>query len=583
MSENSLCPICKNELKLKQIYCSRECYKKSRYKLFICKICKKEIMIGSKNNNKVYCSLSCMNSDKERYKNIKEKVKITMMKKYGVEYPSQMKNHFDKVKNTLSERYGVDHPTRIPGYKEKLKKTLLEKHGIENYNNMEKNKETKLKRYGNEKYNNREKYKETLIKKYGSNINPLISKANKEKSKKGILGFQTGKYKETLMEKYGVINTSQIEEVKEKIKKKTWENMYNSLFEEKRISELLTPLFSFNDYKGCGEEYLFKCLGCNQEFYSNLTDGRIPRCYICNPRYSERSLKQKEVYDFLKSILPEDTIICYNDRTILDNMELDIYIPSHNLAIEFDGLYCHSELSGKKDRNYHLDKTNLCLSKGVRLIHLFEDEWIFKQDIVRNRLRHILNLTSDRIYARNCLIKEIDTKQKNEFLNNYHLQGEDKSSIKLGAFYGDDELVAVMTFGANRIALGKSNIQGEYELYRFCQGEKQVIGIAGKLLHYFIENYKPEKISTYSDKRWGDAENGLYSQIGFSYVGDTIPNYWYFNENLYRQHRFSFRKNVLNERLDTFDPIFTEWENMQLNNYDRIWDCGNMKFEWKNY
>jgi len=134
-----------------------------------------------------------------------------------------------------------------------------------------------------------------------------------------------------------------------------------------------------------------------------------------------------------------------------------------------------------------------------------------------------------------------------------------------------------MTFGKRRISLGKKlTEEGEYELMRYATSVS-VIGGAGKLLSYFIKNYNPVKIISYADRRW--SRGNLYEKLGFNKTGETPVNYWYFKNGYFiRNHRFNFRKNVLNEKLETFNSSLTEWENMQLAGYNRIWDCGSVKF-----
>ena len=111
-------------------------------------------------------------------------------------------------------------------------------------------------------------------------------------------------------------------------------------------------------------------------------------------------------------------------------------------------------------------------------------------------------------------------------------------------------------------------------------GDINVVGIAGKLLSYFINKYIPTKIISYADKRWSRGD--LYEKIGFKKVSDGSPNYWYIDKKyLHRIHRFNFRKSELHGKVKTFDPMLSEWGNMQNNGYDRIWDCGNLKYEWK--
>ena len=139
-----------------------------------------------------------------------------------------------------------------------------------------------------------------------------------------------------------------------------------------------------------------------------------------------------------------------------------------------------------------------------------------------------------------------------------------------------------MTFGCLRSALGSKNIDNTiYEMYRFCVGDKNVVGIASKMLKYFIVNFNPSKIISYADRRYSD-NAAFYNKIGFNLVGKTSTNYWYFNlkDTLKLYHRFNFRKDQLSTKLEKFDNNLSEWENMKNNGFDRIWDCGHLKYEW---
>lgn len=264
-------------------------------------------------------------------------------------------------------------------------------------------------------------------------------------------------------------------------------------------------------------------------------------------------------------------------KKVIAPQELDIYCPEKKIAVECDGIYWHSELQGK-GKGYHLNKTNLCSDKGIRLIHIFENEFIYKDKIVKSRLKNIFNLNKYKIFARKCRVEEVDSKTKDKFLDKYHIQGNDRSLIKLGLFY-KSRLVAVMTFCKNRKALGKSHINGEWELSRFATiANFSIVGGAGKLLKYFEKKWQPIKITSYADKRW--SEGGLYFKLGFNKARDSKPNYWYFKG--YKSqltHRFVFRKSELSKKLDKFNPNKTEWRNMKENGWNRIWDCGNLVFE----
>ncbi len=280
------------------------------------------------------------------------------------------------------------------------------------------------------------------------------------------------------------------------------------------------------------------------------------------------SKSEIEILEYLKSIsITAET----SNRTVLNGLELDIHIPSHNIAIEFDGLYWHSEVH--KDKKYHLRKTELCLKKGIQLIHIFEDEWILKKDIVKSRLKNILGLTSNKIFGRKTVIKEVETKQARLFFENNHLQGYTNSKIKLGLYY-KDELVSCMLFSKPRIGIGSS--YDGYELTRFANlVNTNVIGGASKLLKHFEKVYQPVEIRSYADRRWSDG--GLYDVLGFELSHINKPNYWYIEGNQ-RKHRFGYRKvNLKKLGFDIKDK--TEHEIMLERKIYRIYDCGTLSYK----
>lgn len=314
------------------------------------------------------------------------------------------------------------------------------------------------------------------------------------------------------------------------------------------------------------------CNKCKRIFLQSWRNHLIGSgCQAC-------AFKNTSIEQFVEKILKDNKIEHRkNDRTLLGGMEIDFYLKKYNLAIECDGIHWHSEFRGK-DKKYHLNKTNLCNDIGVRLIHIFENEINEKPKIVMSRLKNILNLNKYRIAARKCVVKEIDAKIKNLFLEKYHIQGSDKALIKLGMFY-KNRIVAIMTFSKNRKALGKSHIEGEWELSRYATlANFSIVGGAGKLLKYFERNWAPQKITSYADLRW--SEGNLYEKLGFTKIRRSQPNYWYFKGwKITLYHRFNFRKSELVKKLDNFNPDMTEWENMKENGWNRIWDCGNLVFE----
>ena len=299
-------------------------------------------------------------------------------------------------------------------------------------------------------------------------------------------------------------------------------------------------------------------------------------CSMCVNIISKAEL---EIIDWLKEI--NIVNIEHSNRKILNNKEIDIYLPDHNLAIEFNGIYWHSE--DYKDDNYHLQKTEECLSKGITLIHIFEDEWLMKKNIVKSRIKNLLKLTKSNktIYARNTFIKEIDSVQARKFLDNNHLQGFVGAKIHLGLFYkhnNNEYLVSYMSFGNLRKNLGQREINdSHYELLRFCNFiDYRVIGGASKLLKYFEKTYKPERIISYADRRW--STGNLYEQLKFTLSHKSKPNYFYLEGNK-RHNRFGYRKDILISKYNC-NPEMTEKEFCRdILGLTRIYDCGNLVYE----
>jgi very-short-patch-repair endonuclease len=410
------------------------------------------------------------------------------------------------------------------------------------------------------------------------------------------------KREQTNLELYGVKNQYQREEVKEQIKNTSIEKYgsdhycktlqyrehrklnpipinlekyrltrYKSTYKRfERFKDIVVPLFKVEEFNGGGmdKQYLWLCKECNKPFSYYYDDGKVPMCPACN-----KGVKWEN--DLANYIMSLNVTFLPKTRKVIENKELDFYIPDNNLAIELNGNYWHSEYAGSTP-TYHLEKTLMCDKLGIQLIHVFEDEWKLKQKIVKSKIKHLLGKTKYKIYGRECVIREIDTNLKNKFLEKYHIQGNDKSEIKLGAFY-KNRLVAVMTFGKLRIALGQEHKEGEYELCRFASiNNFNVIGIGDKLLSHFENNYNWNKIITYADRRW--SRGGVYYKLGFKLDHISKPNYWYTNDYITRHHRFNFRKSVLKDKLPIFDENLTEVQNMRNNKYTRIFDCGNLVF-----
>lgn len=404
----------------------------------------------------------------------------------------------------------------------------------------------------------KQKIKESNLQRYGVD-NPAKSKEI------------YSRIKETNLKKYGVESVSQHRELREKVNKKIQLDGYEKV--SKNLAEnSLRFNTTFEDYHGIHQEncknniYNLHCDVCGLDFDYKFNCSKnlkyaCPRCY---PYY--RSTAEHELVAFIERYYPVIT----NDRTVLNgthNPELDIYVPEKKVAIEFNGLYWHSERQGK-DRNYHLDKSKACYNKGIRLIHIFEDEWEMKQKIVKARLRNILGVTPYKIAARKCEVRTIDSRSATKFINKYHIQGSVNASINLGLFY-KNRLVAVMTFSKSRF-----NKNYDYELLRYCTVFNfNIVGGAGKLFKFFTKVYNPGKIISYADRRW--SWGNLYKALNFKELRPSMPSYYYVKNNI-RYNRIKFQKHKLSKVLSEYSPDLTEAENMYNNGYERVWDCGNL-------
>lgn len=310
---------------------------------------------------------------------------------------------------------------------------------------------------------------------------------------------------------------------------------------------------------------------CGHEFYYNCWNGsHVSHCFMCPVCYGGSS-EESQIAEYLDE-LGIDYIT--NDKKILNGLELDVFIPKHNLAIEYDGLYWHSETVGK-DKNYHLNKTKKCEEQGIQLLHVFSYEWNLKREIVKSIIASKLGIYHNKYYGRKCVVREIDTKTKNQFLEKNHIQGADKSKCKLG-LYHDNELVSVMTFGKRSLGKGDSKL----ELIRFCNKLNcTVIGGASKLFNFFLNNYEVDSdITTYCDRRY--SIGGFYDKLGFTYSHSSQPSYYYFRNDLEMINRNRMMKHKMSKMLEKFNPNLTEVENARNNKYNRIWDCGTHVYKY---
>ena len=306
--------------------------------------------------------------------------------------------------NTVKERYGVDNIFQTEYTKNKSKETTLEKYGVDNISKNEETKNKKIK-------TNEEKYGVKYI---------LSSNIIKEKSKK------------TIIEKYGVDNISKSEIFKIKKKETCLKNFgVNYISQHKDFKQNLEKYMLSklqNKYKNLkninGDNFTFYCDICSKNFeiykktfYTRYNLG-VNICTSCNPVGScHISGLENNIYNFIYNNTNYNII--RSNRDIIKPYELDIYVPELKIAFEFNGLFWHNE--NNLSKKYHLNKTEECEKQGIKLIHIWEDDWLYKQNIVKSIILNKLGKPYIKIMARKCEIREIsDNILVRDFLETEH-------------------------------------------------------------------------------------------------------------------------------------------------------------------
>ena len=554
-----------------------------------------------------YCSPKCAQSDKatkdkrqkttlEKYgvtnvaknSNIKKKAEETNLERYGTKSSFQNEDVKEKWKKNIKEKYGVDHISQLEIFKEKRRESILEKYGKEHFSQTEEYKnmcvETNNLKYGVDWYTQTDDYKEkTLITNLEKHGVTHYSKTNEYKDivKKTNLDRYGAEWycqssdfkekkKETNIERYGVDHHTKSSDYNEKIKlmniekhgvdniqkseiyrKKTYDIAKNPFY----IKYIDSSLSLFNC--DCGNEHTFEIYVDN---YIKRNKENNPLCTICHPISAKSSIKEKVLYEFIESTYSGEIIPGYRD-----GLEIDIYLPELKLGFEFNGLYWHS--NKYKEKSYHIDKTNYFLDKEIRIVHIWEDDWIFRREIVESQISNLVSNKNIKIFARKCNIAEVDTKESSSFLEENHIQGKVNSSLKLG-LYHNGKLVSLMTFDHFE---GRHLIpDNEWNLNRFCSSKNtNVVGGASKLFEHFIKNYKPSRVISYADRDW--SIGNLYYKLGFKKIGESLPDYKYLVDGR-RVHKSRYKKTKTKTTL-------TESRYAIENNMLKIYDCGKIKFE----
>lgn len=531
-----ICAECGKEFegKGKQKYCNRKHYRK-------CVICGQNFEISrdqlQNGDQRRTCSKKCTI----------ELRKQTNTKKYGGVAPACSESVREKMQSTTLERYGVKHAAQADIFKEKSKQTALSKYGVEYYAKTDESKQKLTERWRDEEYKNKvvSKIAATNIERYGfrSSMQSLDVQLRNVTSKM----TDSSKYQTFL-----------------KFKKNPREVIESLGLDHK------PTLYELTSYIGVNESSV------GVYIHLNNCEDLI---------YHKSSIMETDVVAFLKELDPE-IVVSRCDRTIISPYEIDIYLPEYQIGIECNPTATHNVDINVFDNSkptmsisYHQMKTNMCEDKGVRLIHIFGYEWKYKQKILKSIISNALCKNKNRIYARKCEIRKVDSYECSKFLNENHRQGKVGSSVRLGLYF-ENKLVSIMTFGKLRKTIG-SNGDG-YELLRFCSTLNTcVVGGASKLFNYFIKTYSPNYIRSFSDR--AHTTGNIYKLLGFVEVNRSTPGYCWVNINTEKAyHRMNAQKQNIKKFLndDSIDLTKSEREIMTEHRFARVFDSGTITWEW---
>lgn len=357
-----------------------------------------------------------------------------------------------------------------------------------------------------EKINIVEKRKDTMLDRYGV-----------EQS------FQSddimNKMKQSNLEKYGSENPFQVEEFKQKARDSMIEKYgVNYSFEREDVRNQCK--------KTCVEKYGVEYVSQNkEEQLKNLIKAeKTLASYGVNG-----SLGEQEVRKFVNSLgfeTEKKYIPLYEKNKWIKNFEIDIFIPSKKVGIEFNGNYWHSN-DILKDTKYHYKKSLAAEKQGYRLIHILEAYWNQpnKRAIYESIIRNALGAPIIKVRASKCEVRIISNKEAEEFFDVNHLGGYVSSKLAYGLFY-KDELVQ-----AELLSTPRFNKKIDWESTRGCSKLGYMIyGGYEKVLKHFKAEFDPKSIVSYVD--FSVFRGALHEHAGFKFKNYTGPDHWYLdNEN----------------------------------------------------
>ena len=362
------------------------------------------------------------------------------------------------------------------------------------------------------------------------------------------------------------------------------------------VKELVDKSIATKVTRGSGKKVEWQC-DKGHKWYAKIysrTGNNSTGCPVCS--LAGMSNKERELVDIVKSLVG-DTKVLTNVTDILPNkLELDIVVPDKKIAIEFNGVRWHSDFSDKS-KNYHLDKTHMCQNAGFQLIHIWEDDWDDKKDVIIKMLAYKLGCMNklaevisdidarnlDHVYARNLKFCTVEPNEAKVFLNNNHIQGFVTASYYFGLKDNDDILRAVLLVRSSKLNARMKRKDGEWEIQRYA-----TFGVVSGGFTKLLKNAEKYilnlglKLTKWISFAACDVSNGnLYENSGFVIDSILRPDYKYVGDFTHwkRVPRERFQKKIFIENPKLlWEDGWTESIAAKQNKLYKIYDAGKIRY-----
>lgn len=201
-----------------------------------------------------------------------------------------------------------------------------------------------------------------------------------------------------------------------------------------------------------------------------------------------------------------------------------LYLPQHNIL--FHLIQINAVLLRDCPPGFFAVWQQKTEESGVRVIQVFEDVWHTRRQNIICLLTSLAG-KSQKIFARNTVIRRITRPVADNFLNTHHLGGSPSARFKYGVFIKKtNEMVGAATFSPPRKFYRNRKEYRSYELIRYAGiNGANITGGLSKVLNAFIEDVQPDDIMTYADRCWWTGDS--YLPLGFELIENTPPQaFW---------------------------------------------------------